>query len=1218
MVVAAGDDDDDRLTLTLAPSPAPLRRLELRRPPGGGGASPPPHLPAAVVAGLGCWALARVAARDGGCVPAALSAAAAAPRLLTLHLTHCSLTSLPDAVTQLNSLTELRVCHNKLAALPPNLGALTRLRRLHADSNQLATLPPSITALADLTELSLESNKLATPLTDVARFPCLCALRLANNPLAFLPDLAPASHLRCLTAAGARLSADAGWTTWHVELEPPPSDARAYLPGAASASSRSRAAVDSLWSTVFRRGAARHPLLAGALATLVERDADAAAAMAAAPGALQQLALALIACDDNDTVVDRLAAALATVAVSAWTGPAPSGVQAGGGGAPPPPPPPPLPDADAHLVPAAAALLASPRAAHRAAGGVLVAGLARAGGAVALASREDVRTALVAAVAGAPSAPCAAALDAVTALALADEAAASGLRGHAGLVATLERAASGGPLPGTQAAAYSRRARATRALAVLGAVSAVDRALATPADPYTTGIRVLALDGGGMKGLALVRWLDALEARLGPHAHVTDFFDLIVGTSTGAIVAAALTCRRMPLQDVRQMYVTMGARVFQSAAVVDGGGGGGVDAGGATSPPPPTHPTVAVTASAVAAASPRAAVVAASVTATTAGDTPPQPATGDGWRDTLSRAYASSTRSMRVAVYGSKHDASTFEAYLKQLAVFDSVGAPGDRLADIAATGAPRLAIVATLASVAPATPFVFRTYSHPPASSSLATTLAPRPGSAAPPVWAALRASSAAPYYLYDFRIGADRFQDGATTANNPAAIALQEARLLWPGAPLSLLVSIGCGAPPRRPRDRGGGVGAAMMDTGAVLIEAATSVRPPHDALASLAPLVPGFKYARFAPVDVRCAMDLDETDPGKWAALEAAADAAAAEPGAAATLDEVAAILTEGGVRCAQGVVRRGERAAAAEKEGETAGGGRAPPPPALTTPLPLSALLTPPARPVVAILTAAAPTPEHDAAFPAVAAARGAAVAAAGPSAAPVSLPPSVDGAAALAGALATAPPTAGVVVLALHADGGGGLATRVARSPIAFVLPSPDADAAAAAAGGTSLLALAAASPAGLRGGGGAALALTTATPVAIAFTRAAPAASALSLPPASGAGRVLVSVAPLADAVARSFVGAGAVAVIAPRVSRAVPPPSPDAAASFVSALVRGLRGGGVPVQAALNAAAAAAPDVAACVGVWWRSGGVVVAPRGLMMVSGGRLKVDEGVEKRN
>lgn len=46
-----------------------------------------------------------------------------------------------------------------------------------------------------------------------------------------------------------------------------------------------------------------------------------------------------------------------------------------------------------------------------------------------------------------------------------------------------------------------------------------------------------------------------------------------------------------------------------------------------------------------------------------------------------------------------------------------------------------------------------------------------------------AVRASSAAPYYLDDF-LTADgkRFQDGATTANNPTVIALQQARLLHP----------------------------------------------------------------------------------------------------------------------------------------------------------------------------------------------------------------------------------------------------------------------------------------------------------------------------------------------------------------------------------------------------------------------------------------------------
>lgn len=52
------------------------------------------------------------------------------------------------------------------------------------------------------------------------------------------------------------------------------------------------------------------------------------------------------------------------------------------------------------------------------------------------------------------------------------------------------------------------------------------------------------------------------------------------------------------------------------------------------------------------------------------------------------------------------------------------------------------------------------------------------------------MRASSAAPYFFDDF-LTADskRFQDGATTANNPTVIALQQARLLHPQVGSSIL---------------------------------------------------------------------------------------------------------------------------------------------------------------------------------------------------------------------------------------------------------------------------------------------------------------------------------------------------------------------------------------------------------------------------------------------
>ena len=56
-------------------------------------------------------------------------------------------------------------------------------------------------------------------------------------------------------------------------------------------------------------------------------------------------------------------------------------------------------------------------------------------------------------------------------------------------------------------------------------------------DPPTAPKRVLALDGGGIKGIIQLEILNRLlkEMRLGSEIHLTAYFDLIVGTSIGNV-----------------------------------------------------------------------------------------------------------------------------------------------------------------------------------------------------------------------------------------------------------------------------------------------------------------------------------------------------------------------------------------------------------------------------------------------------------------------------------------------------------------------------------------------------------------------------------------------------------------------------------------------------------------------------------------------------------
>src|SRR4051812_3834382 len=72
-------------------------------------------------------------------------------------------------------------------------------------------------------------------------------------------------------------------------------------------------------------------------------------------------------------------------------------------------------------------------------------------------------------------------------------------------------------------------------------------------------LQVLSLDGGGLKGLFSAAVLEALEQDL--DAQLIDHFDLIVGTSTGGLIALGLGAGLSPTEIV-DFYVSRGPEIF--------------------------------------------------------------------------------------------------------------------------------------------------------------------------------------------------------------------------------------------------------------------------------------------------------------------------------------------------------------------------------------------------------------------------------------------------------------------------------------------------------------------------------------------------------------------------------------------------------------------------------------------------------------------------------
>jgi len=281
------------------------------------------------------------------------------------------------------------------------------------------------------------------------------------------------------------------------------------------------------------------------------------------------------------------------------------------------------------------------------------------------------------------------------------------------------------------------------------------------------GIRVLSLDGGGSRIIATLQILKKLEQMCG--MRIADMFDVIGGTSSGGLLALAMGLRNKSAQQCEQLTLEIANRVFSH----------GLLARGKVLLNRGQHDTKALESM---------------------------------FRDELGEDSLIDSRANDIHPHLASTNSDSYPHHFHRfgpaVSSFSSASTtPPQSSGTSPLHRVPMVFAVSTrmgTSSSVPAEPYLHSNYRpplvSPPLNPNTGTKLPKPPMSRYAHgchhrIWEAARATTAAPAYFDPLQSGDEVFCDGALCNNNPTAIAVHEARMLFHGVPLELLVSLGCG---------------------------------------------------------------------------------------------------------------------------------------------------------------------------------------------------------------------------------------------------------------------------------------------------------------------------------------------------------------------------------------------------------------------------------------